>query len=433
MATTTRAANGVAPAVDPLTGLANRDAALTFLTEALRFGRTDLAVLFCDLDRFKAINDTMGHAAGDEVLVQVADRLRAAVAQTDLVARLGGDEFVIVCTQVVGQDDAQRRARRVLDCFAADFNVAGVDCQTGVSVGMALPDGSDAMHLIWNADIAMYAAKRNRTGVALFTPSLNEENRRRQQLERDLRRAVSRGEMSLVFQPLIAPGTGYVEGVEALLRWQHPTGPISPAVFVPMAERIGVIDQIGRFAMVTALGHLRVWHATNPDAAPRFVAVNVAAAQLADPTFPDTVRTVLETAGVPAHALTVEITESALIGDDAPQVVADLAGLGVTVDIDDFGTGYSSLAYLVRLPVHALKIDKSFVWGLEEDARLQTTVRAIVRLAHDLGLSCVAEGVETPEQQAWLTGAGCDLLQGFGISRPLPAAEVLPLCVARRC
>lgn len=420
-------------AIDPLTGLVNREGALAVLADALT--STDaVAVLFCDLDGFKAINDTMGHHAGDQVLAQVAHRLSAAALPGDTVARLGGDEFLVICTSVDGQSDASSRAHTVTECFVADFTADGVDVSAGVSVGVALadPTNRNAQTLVWNADIAMYAAKRDRIGVALFTPSLNEENRRRRQMEGDLRRALSRGELSLAFQPLFNPHRQRIEGVEALLRWNHPNGPISPGVFVPLAERLGLIDEIGGYALTSALLHLRSWMDEDPDHAPHFVSVNVAAAQLADPTFPQTVRTALDIADVPAQSLTLEITESALVHDDAPAVLADLADLGVHLDIDDFGTGYSSLAYLVRMPVHALKIDQSFVWGLETDERLQTTVRAITRLAHDLGLRCVAEGVETETQRAWLTDAGCDLLQGFGISRPLAPSQVLPACRTRR-
>lgn len=417
--------------VDPLTGLPDRSAALAVIDDALD-GSRDVAVLFLDLNGFKAINDTFGHAAGDAVLRQVAQRLRTALPDGDVVGRIGGDEFVAICCDVADQRTAEQRAQSVADSLTDPFEVDGTPCWAGASVGIALPDGhATAADLLWNADVAMYTAKRARTAFALFTPALREQDRKSQQRILDLRQALEKDQFALAYHPLIDAWSGHTIGVEALLRWNHPDGPISPVQFVPLAERLGLIESLGEFALRTALRDFARWRQQDPVFAPEFVSVNVAAAQLRNTAFTETVRSALDEAGVNAQHLTIEVTESALVTDDVSITLADLADLGVRLDVDDFGTGYSSLAYLVRLPVHALKIDRSFVWDLDEDQRLRTTLRAVIRLAHDLGLKTVAEGVERASHVEFLRREGCDILQGFYYSKPVPADEVLGVCASQ--
>lgn len=412
---------------DPLTGALTRAAILRLIDADLAAGNST-AVLFLDLNGFKAINDTLGHAAGDEVLAQVASRVARALPDGDALARIGGDEFVVLARGVHNPDGALGRAALVTSCFTEDFIVDEVSCRAGSSIGIALPeDGADATTMVWNADVAMYAAKRDGTGVVLFTPALREQTRRAQQRVVDLQSALDRDEMHLAYQPLIDAWSGHVSGVEALVRWNHPDGPVSPAEFIPVAERVGVIDRIGHFALTTALSDLSRWQRDEPLFAPDFVSVNVSSVQLRRPGYADTVRAALRDAGVRPHRLTLEVTESCLVTDDVTATLNELADLGVRLDVDDFGTGYSSLAYLARLPVHALKVDRSLIQGLSEDAKVRTTLRAIIRLAHDLDLKCVVEGVESAEDAAFLKTEQADLLQGYYYSKPIPAGQVIEM------
>jgi diguanylate cyclase (GGDEF)-like protein len=374
------------------------------------------------------VNDTLGHAAGDHVLREVADRLRADRRDGELVARLGGDEFIVLCPGRRSQHDADVRAKEIVRLFEAEFSLPdGTPLPVGVSVGIAgsVP-GIAADVLLSHADIAMYEAKRTKSAVALFTDSLLDAHKGRTAMEQDLRGALAGGQMRLLYQPVLDVKTGVIIGSEALLRWSHTVrGSISPSRFVPVAEQIGVIGALGEFALYGALRQQRAWmDELGPDA-PRFVAVNVSPVQLAAEGFVDGVVRALRTTGVPPTALTLEITESALIDDlgAAVDVIADLADMGIRLDIDYFGTGYSSLGYLVRLPVHALKIDKSFVWGLGNDDKIDKTVRALLNLAHGLGLHAVAEGVENESQLAWLREHGCDMAQGFFMSKALPGVD----------
>lgn len=416
--------------IDPLTGLPNREAALALLDQMLSgTQRSFTAVLFCDLDGFKAINDTHGHDTGDQVLQQVATRLQDALLPGDVAARLGGDEFLVLCQQVTSQDDAEQRARRLRAQFTDLFTVDDARLWAGVSIGICLvADDMTAKTAIWNADVAMYEAKRLRAGITIFTPSLNAAARDRRHLEHDLRNAVSNGEMRVVYQPILGVAARDLAGCEALLRWRHPQrGDVPPSVFVPIAETMGIVADLGTFALRTATAQMRHWLDVDPAKAPGFVAVNVSAQQLSRAGFADAVTQALAAADIPADRLTLEITETALLSDPnvAVNTLLDLADLGISLDIDDFGSGYSNLAYLVRLPVHALKIDQSFIWELLDDERTQTTVEALLTLASALDLNVVAEGIERPEQLEWLAARRCTMAQGFHIARPLPGDDLL--------
>lgn len=409
---------------DGLTNLPNRVLLHDRLQQAIRAARrtrTSVALLIMDLDRFKEVNDTFGHHIGDLLLEQLGERLGKVLRQSDTVARLGGDEFGLLMPTAT-YDDALQIARRVLDLLKQPFALGGVQVEIDASIGMALsPDhGVDADTLLRRADVAMYVAKRGNTGYAVYTADQDQHSPMRLALVAELRRAIHQNELSLYFQPKIDLASGRVTCAEALVRWEHPIhGLLSPEVFVPIAEQTGLIRPLSRWVLEAALRQLNRWRQDGLDLA---VAVNLSMRNLTDPEIADMIRQSLARWGVPAAALTIEITESSLMADAARamDVLGRLRAMGVSVSIDDFGTGYSSLAYLKRLPVHELKIDKSFVAHMASDVNDLAIVRSTVSLAHDLGLRVVAEGVE--DQRTWdlLVATGCDIAQGYFISRPLP-------------
>jgi diguanylate cyclase (GGDEF)-like protein len=416
---------------DRVTGLPNRVLFLDRLGHALTLGRRkrrDVAVLFLDLDQFKLVNDTLGHAAGDELLAQVAPRLRGAVRPADTVARFGGDEFVLLCEDV-GEHEAAAIARRVLAAFAAPFMLGGKEHYLTTSVGVALSRGTrDAPgDLVRDADAAMYRAKeRGRGRYELFDEDLRHRELSRMRIESELRRATDRGELLLHYQPMVSLRTGRVRAIEALVRWQHPErGLLSPAEFVPIAEESGLIVPLTRWVLGEALGRIAVWRAHHPALRPLLMAVNVSAADLARPDFRDVVLDALRTAGVPPEALALEVTEAALLDppEHAIEALAELAEAGCCVTLDDFGTGYSSLSRLEELPVSALKVDRTFVTRLEAGPSGAPMARAIFGLGDALGLRLVAEGVETAAQEAGLRALGCRVAQGYRFSRPVPPGE----------
>ena len=422
---------------DTLTGLLNRTHAILSLSEMIR-GSTDgygPAVLFCNIDGFKDVNDSRGHAAGDHVLREVARRMRKVRRAGEVIARLGGDEFVVLCPDQQDPGQARSRGDQVHDLLREEFTLPdGTLLQISASIGVALHRQEGADELVTQAGIAMFEAKRTKSQVALFTESLATAHRTRLEIEHDLRRAIQAGQMRMVYQPVLDIATGMIIGSEALMRWKHPTrGEIPPGSFIGMAEDIGVISELGEFALHGALRQQRGWMDELGDDAPRFVAVNVSAVQLAAPGFIDLVRGALARSRVPASGLTLEITESALLLDtaSAADTLRELSAMGCSLDIDDFGTGYSSLAYLVTLPVHALKIDRSFVWGLGTDSRMDTTVLALLGLAQKLGLEAVAEGVENQAQLDWLRQNGCQMAQGYFMSKGISGGDFGTL-IARR-
>ena len=414
---------------DPLTGLANRALFRDRLEHALAASRRHhraVAVLFVDLDDFKAVNDGNGHDAGDELLVCVADRLRTAVRQSDTIARLGGDEFAILLEHADGESEAVRVAGRVLaaleETIDAPFGPVAVRASLGIATALA---ETDAEELMRNADVAMYAAKSAGKGrFEVFRPAMHEALVNRLQIEADLRVAVDGDQMTVYYQPIVALETGAIVAVEALLRWRHPTrGLVGPNEFIPVAEATGLIVPIGDWLFRTACAQVAGWTASG---IPLSLSVNLSARQLNEPGLVVSIREALASSGVDPGRLTLEITESMLL-DGAESVMRrfyELKAMGVRLSIDDFGTGYSSLAYLQRLPVDEVKIDRSFVSGILSDTKDAGVVETIVSLARNFHLETVAEGVEWLAQASELRSMGCSRAQGFLMAQPMPAAEL---------
>lgn len=419
---------------DPLTGLANRMLVADRLNQALRLAeRTGerVAVLFLDLDDFKRVNDTLGHAAGDTLLKEVAGRLRATGRSSDTIGRLGGDEFAIVLQGVAdGVDAPMSAAARIFDQLTAPFTVAGHEVTMTASVGWAVSEsgGSPAEDLLRNADLAMYAGKRQgKRCVVMYEPAMQEALSDRLQLEGDLREALARGEISVAYQPIVAVDGGRLRSLEALARWTHPErGAIGPALFIPLAEQAGMIQEIGRFVLLTATAELRRWQSERSFVPPIGVNVNVSPFQLQGGRIVDDVREALRESGIDPWTLTLEITESVLVdrGDTFMSTLEQLARLGVRLAIDDFGTGCSSLSTLGRFPIDTLKIDHSFIEAVTGPDGGLELVRSIVELGGRLGLDVVAEGIETGAQADILRELSCAFGQGYHYARPLAAGAV---------
>ncbi len=430
---------------DTLTGLPNRLSFFDRLELEIRRARarqSRLAVLFLDLDGFKNVNDTLGHGAGDLLLQRVADRLRLGVRPADLVARaddleseielarLGGDEFTLLITHLPDHAAALRVARRINELLRQSITLDGREVILTASIGIAVyPDnGEESATLLKHADTAMYHAKdRGRDNCQFYSADLTQVAMRRLDLESNLRRAVERGEFFLAYQPQLDLASGRIHSVEALLRWNHPElGLIPPMEFIPAAEVNGLIVPIGDWVLRTACRDLACWRAGGQNLR---VAVNLSAAQFRSPDLVRRIETILtESAVVPAW-LDLEVTEGALMEDSSTNLgtLNALRGVGLNLSLDDFGTGYSSLSYLKRLPLATIKVDQSFVRGLPEDRESLAIVRAIVSLAKNLGFTLTAEGIETLEQACLLQSLGCETLQGYFISKPLPAADIAPL------
>jgi diguanylate cyclase (GGDEF)-like protein len=411
---------------DELTGLANRRLFHERLSAALGDdGATPLAVAMVDLDRFKELNDTLGHHAGDRLLAQLGPRLQDVVGDAGMVARLGGDEFALLLPGA-GLAKATELGRRVAIALQIPFEIDGLEVVMDASIGAAMcpDDGVDAEALLQRADVAMYQAKEARTGFQAYDPARDRHSRERLSLMAELRRALERDELVLHYQPKVDLATGRVAGVEALVRWQHPVhGLRGPGAFLPHAEHTALMRPLTLHVLETALAQLAAWRADGLDLD---VAVNLAVQNLLDLRTPGQVRDLLECHGLPASALTLEVTESLMLHDPqrAGEVLADLKALGVGLALDDFGTGYSSLEHLKRLPVNELKIDKSFVMGMDHDPANRAIVASTAALGRSLGLLVVAEGVETPASARVLTAIGCDLAQGFHYSPPVPADQL---------
>jgi diguanylate cyclase (GGDEF)-like protein len=416
---------------DPLTGLPNRSLLLDEMERALEhLGPNGAAVMFLDLDRFKSVNDTLGHDAGDELLVQVAVRIRAVVRPEDVVARLGGDEFVVLCRDVPDDDHARAVAQRVLDAIEDEpFVIDAVELGMSASVGIALSaTGEHAEGLLRDADAAMYRAKENgRARLELFDEVMRRRSHGRIDLAEQLSDAIEEGQITVLFQPIVDLATGAVNGLEGLARWQHAErGLLAPYEFIGLAEDTGLIVGLGLSVLEQACAQVRRWlDLLGPDRAPQ-VHINLSARQLSQSNLPLLVGGVLDKVGVPAEKLCLEITESVLMEDAraATKVLGDLKGIGLDLAIDDFGTGYSSLSYLRRFPVDVLKVDRSFIDGLGADPEDSAIVAAVVNLAHTLELRAVAEGVETEVQLRELQELGCDAAQGYLFSKPVTADEL---------
>jgi diguanylate cyclase (GGDEF)-like protein len=415
---------------DALTGLPNRVLFLERLTQSVEAAsRRSIhsAVLFIDIDRFKAVNDIAGHAAGDQLLIGVARRLREVLRPADTVARLGGDEFVVLCENLYDvQKEAVAIAERICETVSQPFSAAGNELFTSASLGIAFVRPGDDPHvLVARADSAMYMAKqRGRSRWEIYHPDFDERTTRRAELINGLHRAVERTELVLHYQPVKDLGTGAVVSMEALVRWQHPTlGIVAPTEFIPLAEETGLIVEIGRWVLTEACTQCAAWRADGYDTVD--VAVNVSGRQLEDPDFANDVERVLTATGLPASALSIEVTESVIVteGSIGHEVLEELQRIGVSLAIDDFGIGYSSLSYLAKLPVHSLKVDRTFIAGLGT-AQDSSIVAAMVDLAHKLGLEVVAEGVETELELEQLREAHCDEAQGFLLGRPAPLSDL---------
>jgi diguanylate cyclase len=409
---------------DPLTGLPNRMLLRDRTAQAIRQADRELvpvALLLLDLDRFKEVNDTLGHHDGDQLLVQVGLRLQAALRQVDTVARLGGDEFAVLLSRIETAEGAVAVARKLQAALQEPFLLEGLSLEVEASIGLAIyPEhGNDPEQLLQHADIAMYAAKETHAGFVLFDPTLDQHSPRKLALLAELRRAIDTGQLVLHYQPKVDTHTGQVLGVEALVRWQHPThGLIPPNDFIPLAERTGLITPLTHYVLDAALQQCRDWRRAGHELS---VAVNVSARRLLDLDFPDEVAGLLARWEVPARLLVVEITESTIMADPihALQILGRLNAMGVEVSIDDFGTGYSSMAYLKELPVHELKVDRSFVSQMISNNRDAVIVRTTVDLGRNLGLRVIAEGVENSLTLQQLDVLGCDGVQGYYISRPV--------------
>ncbi len=413
---------------DPLTRLPNRSLFARKLAETIASHSEDkyFALLFLDLDRFKDINDSLGHLIGDQVLCAAADRLRALVPSRHIVARLGGDEFTVILRQLDHPDDAVDHARRVLDGFSEPLVLRdGLEFAITPSIGISLfpEDGIDAHALVRKADTAMYRAKAaGRQTFARYQPEMDAQSRHRLQHSMLLRGAIERGEMLLHFQPRWSLREKRHTGVEALLRWRHPElGLVPPAEFIPLAEESGLIHELGHWVAREACRTLAAWEAAGLGGLR--MAVNVSSVQLLRDGFPDSVAACIAESGIDAGQLELEITESVLLDnpDLASARLHELTAIGVRLAIDDFGTGYSSLAYLRDLPINRLKIDRAFVADLATSPRDAAIVVAIITMAHSLRMDVVVEGVENAEQLRMLAEQGCDEVQGFHLARPMPA------------
>jgi diguanylate cyclase (GGDEF)-like protein len=415
---------------DSLTGLPNRGLFLERLEHALvhREPRREVALLFIDMDGFKLVNDSLGHHAGDRLLVAVAERLLACVPPGGVASRLGGDEFAVL-VEVASSVEAVELAECILLDMERPFALSGREMFITASIGIAVaePGAMTSLDLLRSADVAMYQAKsEGRGGHSIFQPSMHDQVMRRLELEAELRRAVRGKELVLFFQPIVDLKTGRPAGIEALVRWQHPElGLVPPLDFVPMAEETGLIVPIGTWVLEEACRLFARLIRRQPAAARLVLSVNVSARQFKQADLVDVVAAALAATGLEPDHLVLEITESVLL-EHTPQIAANLTGLralGVRLAVDDFGTGYSSLGYLQRMPVNVLKIDKTFVDGIETGGA--ALVRAVVNFGHSLGLESTAEGVETAEQYEQLRALGCDRAQGYLVARPLPFAELV--------
>lgn len=412
---------------DSLTNLPNRAQVMSFLEEKLilaKVGRKELAVLFLDLDKFKHVNDTLGHAVGDELIIQTGKRLRSGIREGDMVARLGGDEFVVVLPEA-SIHDALEVGDRIQKLVAEPLMIGNSSVTTSATIGVSLYNGDtepSAAELIEEADTALYEAKETGRGnVTVFDAEMREKIAHQTRVEEALKGAAGRGELRLVYQPVISAATGQAVGAEALLRWFNPElGNIKPEQFISIAEETGQIVPIGRWVLERACREALAWR-THIDPTLK-VSVNVSARQLKEPTFVDDVRHILERTGLPGEALEVEVTESLLIAtkERAQISIAGLRALGVSVAVDDFGTGYSSLSYLRDFPISRVKIDQTFIKNVVDEKSVDTTlVRSIVAMASGLGMEVVAEGVESQAQAEAVVKLGVDYLQGFHLARPI--------------
>ncbi len=421
---------------DSLTGLPNRAMFTQHLERALaraRRGRSRVTVLFLDLDRFKMVNDSLGHTAGDDLLIAVGQRLRGCLRATDVAARLGGDEFAVLAEDSAVESDADAVAERILDTLREPVVVNGHELSVTASVGVAVSsaDDSDAQALLRNADLAMYRAKVDGLGRYLvFEQQMHTVLSQRVELESKLRRAIAADEFVVHYQPIVSLAGGDLIGLEALVRWARGEEVLmSPAEFIPVAEEMGLIVPIGRWVLRESMQQVRRWQDRHPGLQRLGLSVNISARQLRQPELVDDIVDALQATRFDPSCLTLEITETALLRDTsrALGILDDLRSLGIRLALDDFGTGYSSLSYLREFPIDAIKIDKSFVQGIARGSEEAAVARAIIELGRTLDIDTVAEGIEGSEQLDELRALRCDYGQGYHFSRPLPASELEPL------
>ncbi len=424
---------------DALTGLANRvllkDRFDQALHHAQRSGRT-VAVLLLDLDRFKVVNDSLGHALGDELLCQVARRLKTVIRETDTIARFGGDEFVVLLTEISELSDIRPIANKILKTIAKPYDVGDhiIRLTTSLGISLAPQDGIDSTILIRNADIAMYQAKKHNNQFSYYSSEMNQQLMENLELENDLRQALERSEFRLHYQPKANLSSGRICGCEALLRWQHPQrGMVSPGQFIPLAEETGLIVPIGTWVIKEACRQSLAWQAAGLP--PVSIAVNLSARQFRQGNLAEIVNSILRHTQIDPALLELELTESMIMDDPAStgQILRELKDLGVFLSLDDFGTGYSSLNYLRRFPVDSLKIDQSFIRDVAIDPSGASVVTSIIDIAHNLRLTAIAEGVETSDQLDFLIASGCDQMQGYLFSKPVAADEFARLLETHYC
>jgi diguanylate cyclase (GGDEF)-like protein len=419
---------------DALTGLPNRSLFGDRLRQALLGARRNqnmFGVLLLDLDRFKDINDALGHDRGDSLLQEVTARLRGVLRATDTIARLGGDEFAVLTTDAKHPDDIIATARKILASLEGPFAIADQMVETGASIGIALypVHGDDPTTLLRRADVAMYVAKRSGGGHAVYAPEQETQTLRRSGLAGELRRAIPQGELVLLYEPQVTLASGAIQTVEAHLRWNHPReGMLPPDRFIPMAEEMGIIHPLTAWVLDAALGQLGTWLAAGLDVC---VAVNVSPRAIEDHSMEEMVARALATANTDPQRLTLEVTEGVAMAAAAGKALHRLRELGVRLALDDFGTGYSSLLYLMRLPVNEIKIDRSFVAGLASDPDSAAIVRSAVGLGHNLRLRVVADGLQDREAEAILVEAACDAAQGPLIGKPAHASEITGVLTAQ--
>jgi diguanylate cyclase (GGDEF)-like protein len=423
---------------DTLTDLPNRALLNDRLDKALHAARRDdkrLALMFLDIDNFKNINDSLGHDVGDQLLVEIAARLKAVVRSSDTISRQGGDEFIILLHEVCDKLAPAEVANKVLEAVSGIHHVGGHEVRVSASVGIAVypDDGSDAESLTKCADSAMYHAKgMGRNNFQFFTRAMTQVVAERIRLENSLRRAIERDEFVLHYQPKVSLSSGRIIGAEVLLRWEHPDeGLVPPARFISTAEQSGLIRQIGSWVLREACRQSRAWQTLGMPAIP--MAVNLSAIQLHHEGFLDEVTSVLRELRIAPHLLEFEVTESISIHGEEKAVawLETLRDMGVKLSIDDFGTGYSSLSYLKRLPIDTIKIDQSFIRDITTDPDDAAIITAIIRMAHTLRLNVIAEGVETPEQLDFLRERKCNQVQGHFFSAPIPAQQFEELLLAQ--
>jgi len=392
-----------------------------------------LAVLFMDLDNFKYVNDSLGHEAGDKLLKEVSDRLRASLRTEDTLARLGGDEFGVLLEDLSNVNEATRVAERIIEELRVPFALDDQELFITPSIGIALSNSSQGSpkELLRNADVAMYRAKEEgKARYQVFDPNIKAQSVERLRLENDLRRALERNEFEVYYQPVVGVDSGRIMGMEALVRWEHPErGLIYPDEFVPLAEEIGLIVPIGKRVLREACRQAKEWQERYPSDLPLMIGANLSARELQHPDLVKEVEGALRDSGLDPRSLTLEITERAVVADEEHNIDAmrRLGALGIRFALDDFGTGYSALSYLRRLPVGLLKLDRSFMERLGEDTEAEVLLRGVINIASGLGLYVLAEGVETPDQLERVESLGCDLVQGYYFSKPLSSKAATEL------